>query len=177
MVSDLRNHPSIVTWVVNNEGWCQYASTRLSRMVKELDPSRVVNKASGWLDTGDAGSDLFDIHTYEEVPNAPRPNGTRAIVLGEFGGIGLPIPGHLWFPDKRNWGYQTARDRADFRARYVRKYTEVIRQARELGLSAAVYTQTTDVEGEVNGLLTYDREVSKLPAADFARIHAPLLAR
>ena len=177
MVSDLRNHPSIITWVVNNEGWGQYASTRLARMVKELDPSRVVNKASGWLDTGDAGSDLFDIHTYEEVPNAPRPNGTRAIVLGEFGGIGLPIPGHLWFPDKRNWGYQTARDRADFRARYVRKYTEVIRQARELGLSAAVYTQTTDVEGEVNGLLTYDREVSKLPPADFARIHAPLFAR
>jgi beta-galactosidase/beta-glucuronidase len=177
MVSDLRNHPSIVTWVVNNEGWGQYASTRLGRMVKDLDPSRTVNKASGWLDTGDAGSDLYDIHTYEEVPNSPTLREGRAIVLGEFGGIGLPIEGHLWFPDKRNWGYQTAKDREDFRARYTRKYAEVIRQARQLGLSAAVYTQTSDVEGEVNGLLTYDREVSKLPVADFARIHAPLFAK
>lgn len=177
MISDLRNHPSIVSWVVNNEGWGQYASVRLARMVKDLDPSRVVNKASGWLDTGDAGSDVFDIHTYEEVPNAPGLRPDRAIVLGEFGGIGLPVEGHLWFPDKRNWGYQTAKDRDDFRARYLRKYQEVIRQQRDLGLSAAVYTQTSDVEGEVNGLLTYDREVSKLPPADFARMHAPLFAK
>jgi len=174
MVSDLRNHPSIVMWVVNNEGWGQYASTRLANMVRELDPSRLVNKASGWLDTGDAGSDVYDIHTYEETPRAPAHQSQRAIVLGEFGGIGLPVEGHLWFPEKRNWGYQTAKDQADFQARYQRKYDEVIRQARELDLSAAVYTQTTDVEGEVNGLLTYDREVSKLPIETFARIHAPL---
>ena len=174
MISDLRNHPSIVTWVVNNEGWGQYASTRLARMVKALDPSRTVNKTSGWLDTGDEGSDIYDIHTYEEVPNAPEKNARRAIVLGEFGGIGLPVEGHLWFPDKRNWGYQTAKDRDDYLQRYRRKYAEVIRQARELGLSAAVYTQTSDVEGEVNGLLTYDREASKLPAETFAEIHAPL---
>ncbi len=177
MISDLRNHPSIVTWVVNNEGWGQYASTRLARMVKALDPSRTVNKTSGWLDTGDEGSDVYDIHTYEEVPNAPEPNARRAIVLGEFGGIGLPVEGHLWFPDKRNWGYQTAKDRDDYLQRYRRKYAEVVRQARELGLSAAVYTQTSDVEGEVNGLLTYDREASKLPAATFAEVHAPLFVR
>ena len=178
VVSDLSNHPAIVTWVVNNEGWGQYASTRLARMVKDMDPSRVVDKASGWLDTGPegagAGADLYDIHTYEEAPNAPAPHADRAIVIGEFGGIGLPLDGHLWFPAKRNWGYQTARDRADYRARYARKYAEVARQARALGLSAAVYTQTSDVEGEVNGLLTYDRADSKLPVEDFARIHAPL---
>jgi beta-galactosidase/beta-glucuronidase len=177
MISDLRNHPSIVTWVVNNEGWGQYASTRLARMVKDLDPSRTVNKTSGWLDTGDEGSDFYDIHTYEDVPNAPARNARRAIVLGEFGGIGLPVEGHLWFPDKRNWGYQTAKDQADYLQRYRRKYAEVIRQARELGLSAAVYTQTSDVEGEVNGLLTYDREESKLPADTFAEVHAPLFDR
>jgi beta-galactosidase/beta-glucuronidase len=177
MISDLRNHPSIVTWVVNNEGWGQYASTRLARMVKDLDPSRTVNKTSGWLDTGDEGSDFYDIHTYEDVPNAPAHNARRAIVLGEFGGIGLPVEGHLWFPDKRNWGYQTAKDQADYLQRYRRKYAEVIRQARELGLSAAVYTQTSDVEGEVNGLLTYDREASKLPADTFAEVHAPLFDR
>ncbi len=177
MISDLRHHPSIVTWVVNNEGWGQYASTRLAQMVKALDPSRTVNKASGWLDTGDAGSDIYDIHTYEEVPNAPKPDTRRAIVLGEFGGIGLPVEGHLWFPGNRNWGYQTAKDRDDYLQRYRRKYAEVIRQARELGLSAAVYTQSTDVEGEVNGLLTYDREVSKLPVDAYAEIHAPLFGR
>jgi beta-galactosidase/beta-glucuronidase len=175
MIADLRNHPSIVTWVVNNEGWGQYASTRLAKMVKDLDPSRVVNKVSGWLDTGDAGSDLFDIHTYEDVPRVPAANAKRAIVIGEFGGIGLPIEGHLWFGgDKRSWGYQGAKDAADYEARYRRKYAEVIRQAKAVGLSAAVYTQTTDVEGEINGLLTYDREVSKLPAETFKKIHAPL---
>jgi beta-galactosidase/beta-glucuronidase len=174
MISALRNHPSIVTWVVNNEGWGQYASARLARMVKDMDPSRIVNRSSGWLDTGDAGSDLYDIHTYEEVPHAPPFNQNRAIVIGEFGGIGLPIDGHLWFPAKRNWGYQTATDQADYRARLKRKYDEIIRQAKQNGLSAAVYTQTTDVEGEVNGLLTYDREVSKLPPAEFAKLISPL---
>lgn len=177
MISALRNHPSIVTWVVNNEGWGQYASARLARMVKDMDPSRIVNRSSGWLDTGDAGSDLFDIHTYEEVPHAPPFNQNRAIVIGEFGGIGLPVEGHLWFPAKRNWGYQTAADQADYRARLKRKYDEIIRQAKENGLSAAVYTQTTDVEGEVNGLLTYDREVSKLPPAEIAKLMVPLLGK
>jgi beta-galactosidase/beta-glucuronidase len=174
MVRQLRNHPSIVTWVVNNEGWGQFASTRLARYVHDLDPSRLVNKTSGWLDTGASGSDLYDIHTYEEVPTVPARQADRAVVLGEFGGIGLPVEGHLWFPDRRNWGYQTASDAADYRRRYQRKYAEVIRQWRDLGLSAAVYTQTTDVEGEINGLLTYDRAQSKLPPEEFRRIHAPL---
>lgn len=174
MISDLRNHPSIVTWVVNNEGWGQYASTRLAKAVKALDPSRVVNKTSGWLDTGDDGSDIFDIHTYEDVPHVPTRQTHRAIVIGEYGGIGLPIEGHLWFPANRNWGYQTAKDQGDYQQRYQRKFSEIIRQAREVGLSASVYTQTTDVEGEINGLLTYDREQSKLPASAFSRIHAPL---
>ena len=177
MISDLRNHPSIVTWVINNEGWGQYASTRLARMVKQLDPSRLVDKASGWLGTGDAGSDIFDVHTYEEVPKAPSGQSRRAIVIGEFGGIGLPIQGHLWRPDMSNWGYQTAKDKEDYRARYRRKYAEIIRQAKDQGLSAAVYTQTSDVEGEVNGLLTYDRAVSKLSKEEFARINAPLFEK
>ncbi|WP_419804783.1 glycoside hydrolase family 2 protein [Terriglobus sp.] len=163
MVLDLRSHPSIVTWVVNNEGWGQHASTRLAQLVKALDPTRVVNKTSGWLDTGDKASDIFDIHTYGEVPDVPLRHTERAIAIGEYGGIGLPIEGHLWFPGRNNWGYQTAKDQADYEVRYQRKMQEIIRQSKYFGLSAAVYTQTTDVEGEVNGLLTYDREVSKLP--------------
>jgi len=174
MVGQLRGFPSIVMWVVNNEGWGQYDSATLARYVKGMDPSRLVNADSGWLDVAPGVSDVFDLHTYEDVPHVPTRQSARAIVIGEYGGIGLPVEGHVWRPGKRNWGYQTATDRQDYLARYRRKLTEVIRQAREEGLSASVYTQTTDVEDEINGLLTYDRAVSKAPAADLARIAAPL---
>ncbi|WP_010184907.1 glycoside hydrolase family 2 protein [Sphingomonas sp. PAMC 26605] len=177
IINALRNHPSIVTWVVNNEGWGQYASTRLGKMVRNLDPSRIVDKASGWLDTGDEGSNIFDIHTYDDVLRVPANHAARAIAIGEYGGVGLPVAGHLWFPERQSWGYQGAADTADFAKRYTTKLDEIIRQARENGLGAAVYTQTTDVEGEVNGLLTYDREVAKIPADQLARIHAPLFQR
>jgi len=173
MIGDLRAFPSIVTWVVNNEGWGQYDSATLARWVKGMDPSRLVDADSGWLDVAPGVSDMFDIHTYEDVPHTPARQSARAIVLGEYGGVGCPIDGHLWRPDKR-WSYQVTTDPEDYLARYRRKFAEVVRQARENGLSASVYTQTTDVEGEVNGLLTYDREVAKAPAEAFARIAAPL---
>lgn len=174
MVGQLRGFPSIVLWVINNEGWGQYDSATLARYVKGMDPSRLVDADSGWLDVAPFVSDVFDIHTYEEVPHLPTRQSTRAIVIGEYGGIGLPIEGHIWRPSKRNWGYQAAAGRQDYLARYRRKFEEIIRQAREEGLSASVYTQTSDVEDEINGLLTYDREVPKAPAADLARIAAPL---
>lgn len=174
MINGLRNHPSIVTWVVNNEGWGQYASTRLGKLVHDLDPSRLVDKASGWLDTGDNGSDIFDLHTYDDVLRVPPNHTQRAIVIGEYGGVGLPIAGHLWFPERQSWGYQGATSVQNFAARYKAKLDEIIQQARANGLSAAVYTQTTDVEGEVNGLLTYDREVAKLSPERLSQIHAPL---
>ncbi|UIJ44368.1 glycoside hydrolase family 2 [Sphingomonas cannabina] len=174
MVGGLRAFPSIVMWVVNNEGWGQYDSATLARYVKGMDPSRLVNADSGWLDVAPTVSDVFDIHTYEDVPRRPERQSVRAIVLGEYGGIGLPVEGHIWRPSKRNWGYQTAKDEGDYLARYRRKLEEVIRQAKDHGLSASVYTQTTDVEDEVNGLLTYDRAVAKAPAESLARIAAPL---
>jgi len=173
MIGDLRAFPSIVMWVVNNEGWGQYDSATLSRYVKGMDPSRLVNADSGWLDVAPDVSDVFDIHTYEDVPHTPTRQSRRAIVLGEYGGVGWPIDGHLWRSDKR-WSYQVTSDPKDYLARYRRKFDEVVRQARENGLSASVYTQTTDVEGEVNGLLTYDREVAKAPAEAFRRMSAPL---
>ncbi|MGH6615376.1 glycoside hydrolase family 2 protein [Sphingomonas sp.] len=176
MIGQLRAFPSIVLWVVNNEGWGQYDSVTLARYVKGMDPTRLVNADSGWLDVAGQVSDVFDIHTYEDVPNVPTRQSARAIVIGEYGGIGLPVDGHIWRPGKRNWGYQTAADRADYLARFRRKLTEVIRQARDHGLSASVYTQTTDVEDEINGLLTYDRATSKAPPEDLARIAAPLTA-
>jgi len=173
MIGDLRAFPSIVLWVVNNEGWGQYDSATLTKFVRGMDPSRLVNSDSGWLDVAGRDSDVFDIHTYEDVPHTPARHSDRAIVLGEYGGVGWPIEGHLWRNDKR-WSYQVTTDSSDYLARYRRKFEEVVRQAKENGLSASVYTQTTDVEGEINGLLTYDRAVAKAPAEAFARMAAPL---
>ncbi len=174
MVGTLRAFPSVVLWVINNEGWGQFDSATLARYVKGLDPSRLVDANSGWTDVAPDMSDLFDIHTYEDEPRLPPRNSRRAIVLGEYGGVGLPVEGHVWKPSKNVWSYQVGRDEADYLARYRRKMEEVVRQARDHGLSAAVYTQTSDVEDEVNGLLTYDREQAKAPAEALAKIAAPL---
>jgi hypothetical protein len=110
---------------------------------------------------------VFDIHTYEDVPHTPAFHAKRAIVLGEYGGVGYPITGHLW-REGQTWSYQVAKTPEDYLARYRRKMEEVVRQAKENGLSASVYTQTSDVEGEINGLLTYDR-VPKMDVAMIAK--------
>jgi beta-galactosidase/beta-glucuronidase len=175
MINHLYNHPSIVTWVVHNEGWGQYDTPRMAAWVKGLDPSRLVNAASGWTDQN--AGDFYDIHTYEPVPNVPSARRDRAIVVGEFGGIGWPIQGHLWQPDKRNWGYQTYQSQEEVIKAYRTKYAKMVEMAKQNGVSAAVYTQTTDVEGEVNGLLTYDREVVKIPVETLRAIHAPLFGK
>jgi hypothetical protein len=176
MIGDLRAFPSIVMWVVNNEGWGQYDSATLARYVKGMDPGRLVDADSGWLDVAPGASDVFDIHTYEDVPNTPTRQSTRAIVIGEYGGIGMPITGHIWRPGKKNWGYQVATGEEDYLARFRRKMAGVIRAAREDGLSASIYTQTTDVEDEINGLLTYDRARAKASPEALSAIAAPLRA-
>ncbi|CAN5509615.1 hypothetical protein BH09BAC4_BH09BAC4_11390 [soil metagenome] len=172
MMNRLHNHPSIVTWVVHNEGWGQYENKRLADWVKALDPSRTINASSGWNDVG--AGDFYDIHTYEEEPRAPTPATNRVVVIGEFGGIGWPIQGHLWNPGMRNWGYQTYQSADAVLKAYQKKYAKIVEYYQKQALSAAVYTQTTDVEGEVNGLLTYDREVIKIPIETLHQIHAPL---
>ena len=176
MIGDLRGFPSIVMWVVNNEGWGQYDSATLARYVKGMDPGRLVDADSGWLDVAPGASDVFDIHTYEDVPNTPTRQSSRAIVIGEYGGIGMPIAGHIWRPGKKNWGYQVATGEEDYLARFRRKMAGVIRAAREDGLSASIYTQTTDVEDEINGLLTYDRARAKASPEALSAIAAPLRA-
>lgn len=174
MIGALRAFPSIVMWVTNNEGWGQYDAKTVGSIAKNMDPSRLVNNASGWMDVADSGSDVYDIHTYDEVPVAPEPRTDRPIVTGEFGGVGLPIEGHLWFTDRDARIYQFASDRDDFRRRYKIKFDEIVRQYKEIGLAASVYTETSDIEGELNGLLTYDRAVAKLPPEEFAAMAAPL---
>jgi len=169
MINRLYNHPSIVMWVVFNEGWGQFDTCRLTSWVKDLDPSRLVNSSSGWvlMDCGD----VYDIHTYDTVPNVPANRDRQAIVVGEYGGIGYAVADHLWNPEMRNWGYQKYNSEEELLSAYRVKFNEIIRQVKDVGISGAIYTQTSDVEGEVNGLLTYDRKVRKIPSAKLREIH------
>lgn len=157
MVRELHHHPSIIVWVLFNEGWGQYETERLTQMLKSVDPSRLVNNASGWTDM--RVGDLIDVHSYPG-PDSPDPESRRASVLGEFGGLGLSITGHVW--SASFWGYRMMANAEDLNERYARLLKQVWSLHDLRGLSAAVYTQTTDVETECNGFLTYDRAVLKL---------------
>jgi hypothetical protein len=156
MIANFYNHPSIIMWVPYNEGWGQWDTPRIVKMIKELDPTRLVNNTSGWSDR--KVGDVHDIHSYPG-PARPPNEEKRAAVLGEFGGLGLPVKGHTWQAEK-NWGYRSYETRSDL----TKAYVALLGNLRPLigrGLSAAVYTQTTDVEIEVNGYMTYDRAMIK----------------
>ncbi|MCG8308421.1 MAG: chitobiase/beta-hexosaminidase C-terminal domain-containing protein [Cytophagales bacterium] len=150
------NHPSIIMWVPFNEGWGQYETSRIVDFVKELDPTRLVSNASGWTDRN--VGDIYDVHTYPN-PRTPRAEEKRAIVIGEFGGLGLKVDGHMW--EEKNWGYQTLNSSEELLAKYEEYYTTIWNDVATKGLSAVIYTQTTDVETEANGLMTYDRALVK----------------
>lgn len=157
MIETHWNFPSIVMWVPFNEGWGQYDTERITAFVQRKDPTRLVNNASGWTDKG-VGS-VSDIHVYPG-PGVPDLDDKRAAVLGEFGGLGLPVAGHTW-TDKGNWGYVKYNSSKEVTDAYVDLLTKV-RSLIPAGLCAAIYTQTTDVEIETNGWLTYDRKVFKI---------------
>ncbi|MCB1187036.1 beta-galactosidase [bacterium] len=166
MIGNLYNHPSIIVWVPFNESWGQHDTESVTEYVRSLDASRLVNSASGWVDYG--CGDMQDIHNYPE-PKVPQQSGERALVLGEFGGLGHSVPGHVW--NERNWGYAVPENSDALLAQFREYYEQLWWMAQELGLSAAIYTQVTDVEVEANGLLTYDREVVKLDAEEVRRIN------
>jgi hypothetical protein len=166
----LSSHPSIVMWVPFNEGWGQYETERITAWTKLYDRSRLVNNASGWTDKG--VGDVSDIHSYPG-PDMPPLEETRASVLGEFGGLGLPLTGHLWQAEG-NWGYRNFDDTRAFETRYA-DLIEALYPLVDKGLAAAVYTQTSDCEIEVNGLMTYDREVVKLDPARFSTLNRGFL--
>jgi len=169
IVDARRSHPSIVGWVVFNEGWGQYDPERLTSAVQAADPTRLVTCASGWVDA-DIG-DVIDAHHYPG-PVRPRPSTNRIAVLGEYGGVSLSVEGHT---PRGAWGYRGVRDAGELAFAYE-GYAREVRALEEEGLQAAIYTQLTDVETETNGLVTYDREVVKVPAERLARANRGELA-
>lgn len=173
MVEQHDSHPSVVMWVTFNEGWGQYDQARIADYAKELDPTRLVNNMSGHNCCGavDGGNgDISDAHGYPSA-QLPAPDGTRALVSGEYGGLGLGIPGHAW-PVRHSY---VGVDRAAYTEEYLIKLAEIERFAACNGSSGAVYTQITDVEGELNGLLTYDRKIVKPDVERIRAAHEALL--
>ncbi len=175
MIDTLENSPAVVVWVPFNEAWGQHRSVDVGAWVAKRDPSRLVNIASGgnFFPVGD----IADNHAYPEptFPFNPERFAEFIKVVGEFGGHGFPVEGHLWDPAQRNWGYgKLPESEEEYKARY-RNSIKRLNALRHRGIAAGVYTQTTDVEIEINGLLTYDREVAKIPAEELAALHRELL--
>ncbi len=162
----LYSYPSIGVWVPFNEAWGQFKTKEITEWTKQYDPSRLVNPASGGnhYHLGD----MLDLHHYPQ-PEMFLYDGQRATVLGEYGGIGWANKEHLWEPD-RNWGYVQFNSSDEVTNEYI-KYAEQLKQMIRQGFSAAVYTQTTDVEVEVNGLMTYDRDVIKIDEARVRKVN------
>lgn len=157
IIDCLYNYPSICTWVPFNEAWGQFKTPEIAEWTKQYDSSRLVNPASGgnFYTCGD----ILDLHNYPG-PDMYLYDAQRVNALGEYGGIGMVVDGHIWTPD-RNWGYIQFKTPKEVTDRYV-KYADELRRLAKSGFSAGVYTQTTDVEVEVNGLMTYDRKVIKI---------------
>lgn len=175
MIRTLYNHPSIVVWVTLNEAWGQHRTMEVGSKTMNLDRSRLVNIASGgnfWLI-----GDIADAHAYPhpEFPfDAKRYDEQFIKVMGEFGGHVWPVLNHLWDDKKRNWGYGGLPQSLE---EYKERYRESIRRLVELkkkGIAGGVYTQTTDVEGEINALLTYDRAIQKISSTELRQIHKVL---
>nr|WP_315141470.1 sugar-binding domain-containing protein [uncultured Flavobacterium sp.] len=162
IMDHLYSYPSIVVWVPFNEAWGQFKTVEITEWTKNHDPSRLVNSSSGGnhFQTGD----ILDLHKYPG-PELYLYDARRITVLGEYGGIGLPLEGHLWKAND-NWGYIKFKNATEVTNEYI-KYAKELKKLVKTGFSAAVYTQTTDVEGEVNGFMTYDRKVDKM---DFEKV-------
>lgn len=167
-IAMLYNHPSIAVWVVFNEGWGAYDQERVTKWVKKVDPTRLVNGHTGenyYQDSPKdvllkwAGSDMTDIHAYPD-PQMPPSLPGKARVLGEFGGVGAMVTGHQW-NDLSGWGYITVG--LDSLAKTYQQMMVNVKGMEEQGLSGSIYTQPFDVEGEQNGLITYDRRILKVP--------------
>jgi hypothetical protein len=164
------SNPSVVIWVPFNEAWGQFDTEKTVEFTRAHDPSRLINPASGGNHR--PVGDMLDLHNYPG-PQMYLYDALRVNVMGEYGGIGLPLNGHLWQTD-RNWGYIQFKNPAEVTAEYV-KYANELKGLVKRGFAAAVYTQTTDVEGEVNGLMTYDRKAVKIDEAAVRKVNQEVI--
>ncbi|ATL32392.1 PA14 domain-containing protein [Streptomyces formicae] len=171
LIDEHASHPSIIMWVTFNEGWGQYDVGRIAAQAKSWDPTRLVNNMSGLNLGADGGTgDIMDEHGYPSPALPPRPDGERALVSGEYGGLGLAVPGHAWSVQQSYVDVDPARYTDD----YIAKLDELRKLACKGG-NGAVYTQISDVEGELNGLLTYDRKVVKPDVKRLKAAHEALI--
>jgi hypothetical protein len=171
MITHLYNTPCIAVWVPFNEGWGQFESAETARIVRALDFTRLVDHASGWFDQG--AGDFVSIHMYFRKLSAPRKDASRAFVMSEFGGYSLLLPGHVWDENKK-FGYRFYKTREALTDAYLALLEQELAPLIPQGLAVAVYTQTTDVEIEINGYLTYDRAIEKMDAAKIRKAHERL---
>lgn len=169
MVSHLYNHPSIAVWVPFNEGWGQFDAAAATRLIRELDGARLVNEACGWFDQG--GGDMYSIHNYRHKLKV-RPQKDRVVALTEYGGYAYPVEGHM--ACEKEFGYRHYHSSEELTANYRRLWEEEVYPNLEWGLCSAIYTQTSDIEEEINGLMTYDREVDKMDIGVVRRMNAKL---
>ena len=158
IIENFKNHPCIVVWTPFNEGWGQFKTADIAVYTKQLDPTRLINSASGGNHFKGVG-DILDLHKYP-APEMYLTDPDRVEVMGEFGGLGLPLKGHVW-QDSDNWGYVQYKNEKEVTDRYVEIADGLLEMVKK-GVAAGVYTQTTDCEIEVNGLMTYDRKVIKI---------------
>lgn len=169
MVEQLYNYPSIAVWIPFNEGWGQFDATKATELIRSLDDTRLVNEACGWFDQ--KGGDMYSIHNYLRRLKV-KPQKDRVVALTEFGGYAFPIPGHM--ACEKEFGYKHYKTKEELTANYKRLWEEEVYPNLEKGLSSTIYTQTSDIEEEINGLMTYDREENKFVEEELKRLHAKL---
>jgi hypothetical protein len=167
MIDHLYNAACIAVWVPFNESWGQFQASRVAEWVKGYDPTRLVDHASGWFDQG--GGDFQSRHIYFKKLGRPRRD-RRAFVISEFGGYSRKVPGHMW-DEKNKFGYRFYDTPQALTDAYLALLEKELKPLIPRGLAAAIYTQTTDVEIEINGYLTYDRKVEKMDAARLRAVH------
>lgn len=169
MVEQLYNYPSIAVWVPFNEGWGQFDATKATTLIKTVDNSRLINEACGWFDQ--KGGDMYSIHNYLRKLKV-KPNKDRVVALTEFGGYAFPIPGHM--ACEKEFGYKHYKTKEELTANYRRLWEEEVYPNVAKGMCSTIYTQTSDIEEEINGLMTYDREENKFMEEELKEIHAKL---
>ena len=169
MIEQLYNYPCIATWIPFNEGWGQFDAAKATKLIRSMDSTRIINEACGWFDQ--QGGDIYSIHNYSKGLEV-EPQKDRVVALTEYGGYSYAMNGHL--ACEKEFGYQSFSSKEDLTKNYKKLWEEEIYPNLEKGLSGAIYTQTSDIEEEINGIMTYDREEVKLMEEEIRQLNEKL---